>query len=175
MYNNAPATVGEDGVTPSEESTALIEISWTDTTVDLFFMALTEDAVKAVEGYTLESLVAAINANFAPAIGGGDLLKLDEENGMYKGTLNFGPQEATGENLLTAVQTVVGFLPMDGLTIVMAVDGSDPTAEGWVDLFEDGTPYYYAMLTTLDEAIIVEVYSFPYNGNVYCSIDVYEA
>lgn len=177
MYNNAPATVTETGVEPSEQSTALIEISWTETTVDLFFLALTADAVKggAAEGYTIETLVAAINASFAPAIGGGDLLELDEDNGMYKGGLNFGPNQATGEILLSAVQTVLGFLPMDNLNIAIAVDGSNPTAEGWEDLFGDGTPYFFAELTTLDETIIIDVYSYPYNGNICCNVEVYEA
>jgi hypothetical protein len=176
MYNNAPATVTETGVEPSEDSTALIEISWTETTVDLFFLALTADAVKggAAEGYTIETLVAAIDANFAAQLGSG-ILTYDEESDVYRGALNFGPVEATGENLLNAVQTVLGFLPMDDLNIAIAVDGSDPTAEGWIDLFEDGTPYFFAELTTLDETIVIDVYSYPYNGKLYCSIDIYEA
>lgn len=118
--------------------------------------------VKSADSYSAEKVAADINATLESA-GYSFRVTWDEQYQEYGLGVNTGSStDESQESLSQGASILASFLP-EYATLVTSVYG-DPTAEGYVDIFGDGSIYFRAIFATPDYAVKMDIVAYIYNG-----------
>ncbi len=118
--------------------------------------------IEAAVSYSAESVAADMNG-ILEAAGYSFKVTYDETYKEWGLAVNTGSStDESQESLSQGASILASFLP-DYATLVTSVYG-DPTAEGYVDIFGDGSIYFRAIFATPDYAVKMDIIAYVYNG-----------
>ena len=120
--------------------------------------------------YSAEKVAADMNATFEGA-GYSFKLTYDETYKEYGLAVNTGATtDESQESLSQGASILASFLPSYAVSVASVY--GDPTAEGYVDIFGDGSIYFRAIFATPDYSVKMDIVAYVYNSARIAQISI---